>query len=604
MADPIELKQVADNPRPQRRIVAEVVERSARIRSRRTDAAPPRNPFVAPSFPAMVERALKRDNIPTIAQDAEINGTFGWAGSDPLYTAYAEGVAFLGYSYLATLAQRAEYRVVSETIAAEMTREWVELKVASGDDAKNDLKKIVEDRMVDLDVQHVFREVAEGDGFFGRAHLYLDTGMTDNPDELITDLGNGRSAISRLKIGPDKNQKLVRLQAVEATWCYPTFYESVDPLKRNWYNPVTWYVMSREIHRSRLLTFIGRKVPDILKPAYAFGGLAMSQMLKPYVDNWLRTRQSVSDLVQTFSFNVLRTNMDATTGVGGDNLFSRVALFNNVKNNQGTIVIDKDTEDWSNISIPVGSLDRLQAQSQEHMAAISRIPLVKLLGIQPAGLNASSEGELESFTDWIASFQEILFRRALRTVIDMIQLSEFGDIDDDLTFDFKPLRQLKPIEEAQLQATRAQTREGYVQMGAVDAGEVRESLAEDPDSPFEGLDLTKPLPAPPGMPSMPGLPQMGGGGGGAPGGPGGAPGGLPPLPGPPKPPGVGHIGPPPLPSPPRPGGPRPRQGDTFQAVPIADAVVVDQLVTMPSSGAPPAARLRRPREDGRLRRPA
>jgi hypothetical protein len=39
-------------------------------------------------------------------------------------------------------------------------------------------------------------------------------------------------------------------------------------------------------------------------------------------------------------------------------------------------------------------------------------------------------------------------------------------------------------------------------------------------------------------------------------------------------------------------------------VPIADAVVVDQLVTLPSSGAPPAARLRRPREDGRLRRPA
>jgi hypothetical protein len=48
--------------------------------------------------------------------------------------------------------------------------------------------------------------------------------------------------------------------------------------------------MSREVHRSRLLTFIGRELPDILKPAYAFGGLSMSQMLKPYVDNRLRSR--------------------------------------------------------------------------------------------------------------------------------------------------------------------------------------------------------------------------------------------------------------------------------------------------------------------------
>ena len=85
----------------------------------------------------------------------------------------------------------------------------------------------------------------------------------------------------------------------------------------------------------------------------------------------------------------------------------------------------------------------------------------------------------------------------------MIQLSEFGEIDDDITFDFNPLRQMKPIEQAQLQTTTAQTRELYVQIGAVDAAEVRKTLAQDPDSPFGGLDLTKPLEAPPGMGGMP-----------------------------------------------------------------------------------------------------
>jgi phage-related protein (TIGR01555 family) len=572
MPDPVDLRTASATRNPVRRIHPDILAAARTLRSRPSLDNWNRNPFAFPSFPPQVERAVAEafkanpeGNVRPLAMDAEAGGTFGWAASDPLHVQYSEGVAFLGYSYLATLAQRAEYRVVTETIAAEATREWIELKVASGDESKNDLKNFIEDRMDELKVQDAFRQVSEGDGFFGRAHLYLDTGVTDDAEELISDIGNGRSVLSQLKVGPNKNQKLIRLQPVEPTWVYPTFYESVDPLKRNWYNPVNWYVMSREIHRSRLLTFVSRPVPDILKPAYSFGGLAMTQMLKPYVDNWLRTRQSVSDLVVAFSHNVLRTNLDATTGAGGQALMDRISMFNNIKNNQGTLVIDKDSEDWSNVSIPVGSLDHLQAQAQEHMAAVSRIPLVKLLGIQPAGLNATSEGELIAFEDWIASYQEVLFRDALRTVIDFIQLSAFGRIDEDIDFEFKPLRQLKPIEEAQLQSVVAQTRESYLSVGAVDANEVREALAEDKESPFGGLDLSRPLPEPPGMPGMPGAPEMGMPGEGPSGASPGAPGG------PSRPPHLPQPPQPPMPSPGRPSDGFPTDeefGEEVEAIPM------------------------------------
>lgn len=50
-------------------------------------------------------------------------------------------------------------------------------------------------------------------------------------------------------------------------------------------------------------------VLDILKPTYNFGGLSLAQMTKPYVDNWLRTRQSVSDQINAFSVVALSTNM-------------------------------------------------------------------------------------------------------------------------------------------------------------------------------------------------------------------------------------------------------------------------------------------------------
>jgi Anti-CBASS protein Acb1-like len=75
-------------------------------------------------------------------------------------------------------------------------------------------------------------------------------------------------------------------------------YNSNDPLKDDWYRPNTWYIQSKAIHSSRLITLIGREVPDLLKPTYSFGGLSLSQMAKPYVDNWLKTRQRRDNLVK------------------------------------------------------------------------------------------------------------------------------------------------------------------------------------------------------------------------------------------------------------------------------------------------------------------
>jgi hypothetical protein len=76
-----------------------------------------------------------------------------------------------------------------------------------------------------LGVRKAFQKVMESDGFFGRAHLYLDTGVTNDDDELRMDLGDGRNLLSKQKVGSDKSgksQRLIRVLPVEATWCYPT----------------------------------------------------------------------------------------------------------------------------------------------------------------------------------------------------------------------------------------------------------------------------------------------------------------------------------------------------------------------------------------------
>lgn len=448
----------------------------------------------APLHPPMVMPRANEKGLAGIAADEAVAATWEWAANaGPFAGAFSEGVIFLGYAYLAELTQRPEYRLISEVIAEEMTREWIEFKTASGKDDKNDKIKRLEKAILGYKLKDLFKTVAEYDGYMGRAHLFVDLGDPEtgesyetDSDELLTSIGNGRNKKSQSKVG--KNS-LIAFRHVEAMWVYPTRYGSFDPLAADWYNPTTWLVVGREVHCTRLLTFVGRPVPDMLKPAYSFGGLSSSQMAKPYVDNWLRTRQSVSDLITNFSVPVLMTLLGTSIQEGGEELFDRLGLFNDLRDNQGVMALDKETEDFKNVSAPLGTLDTLQAQTQEHLFSVSRIPAVKFTGIQPHGLNASSEGEIRSFYDTIAARQIRVLSTHLQTCIDFIQLSLWGEVDEDIVWEWKPLWQQDEAGESAIEKTKADIDDAYLAAGVIKPVEVRTRLAEDPKSIYRGLSL-------------------------------------------------------------------------------------------------------------------
>lgn len=451
----------------------------SRIKQQKTE---PFRPFdVAKPPPGVVPKGAG------MAMDDAFADALGWATQATILGGYQDGTVFLGYPQLALLAQKPEYRRMSERIATEMTRKWGELQ-SSGDDDKTDKIKIIEAAMKRLNVRRAFREAAEQDLFFGRSHLYLDFGTTDDPDELKTPIGDGRDRTSRAKVA---RGSLRRITPVEARWCYPANYNSTNPLHPDFYKPSTWFVQGQEIHRSRFPTFVGRDVPDMLKPAYSFGGLSLSQMAQWYVEKWRQTADSVTDIVKAFSVFVLKGNFaEAMSANGsGDQFFRRADVFNNLRDNRGLLMIDKNTEDFANISTSLASLDVLQAQAQEHMAAVCGIPLVILTGISPTGLNASSEGEIRVFYDWIHAYQESLFSHHLKRVIDFIQLSELGEVDPEITFAFEPLWSLDAKEMAEKQKTEAETDAIRIESGVIDAQEARKRVADDPDLPYTSIDV-------------------------------------------------------------------------------------------------------------------
>jgi phage-related protein (TIGR01555 family) len=413
---------------------------------------------------------------PVMAMDS--GGEYGNNYSFALGSGYN---GFPGYQYLATLATRAEYRNFATSLSTEITREWIELKSSetAGDDTKKKITELTK-ALDDYGIQRIVQRAAEHDAYFGRAQIFVDIKGHDRSTPLILD-----------KRTIPKGSK-VSFMTVEPMWTTPNSYNALDPANPAFYKPVSWWMLGQNVHSSRFATIVTRELPDLLKPAFNFSGMSLSQLAEFYVDEWLNTKTSVSKLLSNFSITALQTNMAQVLSDpldDGMSLINRAKLFAANRDNQGLMLLDKDTEQLVQVNTPLSGLHELQAQAQEHMSLPSREPQVLLSGISPAGLNASSDGEIRVWNDWIAAQQKAFYFAPILLILKVLQLSMYGEIDDDITFDFEPLYQMTPKELAEIRNYDATAAAIYITNQVISPEEQREQLARDPNSGYQGLQM-------------------------------------------------------------------------------------------------------------------
>lgn len=404
----------------------------------------------------------------------------------------ADWVGFPGYPYLAGLSTRAEFRMFAQSYATTLTREWIVLDSTetAGDGTKLKCTELTQ-MMTDLGLRDCISLMAEHDSYFGRAQMFLNLGGQDRSLPLILSPRTIEKKTLKDGVSFEKN---FRISAVEALWTTPSMYDALDPAAPNFYKPTSWFMLGQQVHATRIPTVITRPVSDMLKPAYNFGGMSMSQLAEPYVDNWLRTRQSVSDLINNFSVVCFSTSMgDLLQGTVGyeQGLLDRIDLFTLLRSNRGAMVLDKDKEEMNILNVPLSGLSELQAQSQEQMCSVSHTPAVILLGISPTGFGNLAEGEMRAYYDWISAQQESYWRKVIEGVLNILQLIRYGTIDPDIVLTFEPLYQMTPKELAEIRKADSDRDVALVTASIVDNTEVRERMASDPTSGYQGLDTGK-----------------------------------------------------------------------------------------------------------------
>lgn len=399
--------------------------------------------------------------------------------------AFTAAPMFVGYAMLSNVSQEALIRAGVETVADEATRKLVQWTYDEDDGSKDTNKEKV---LADLETQAAkyklkerFREAACKDGYFGGCLVYIDVGDLDDveaEEPLVLDKKTF------------KKGSLRGFKVIEPINVYPGEYNTDDPTNEHYFNPEFWYVLGKKYHASRFLYIAGNDTPVLLKPAYNFFGIPQAQLALDYVAHFVANRESAQELLNKFSLTCWKTDMtQALQGGSCNDLVSRVRLFNKLKTNNGTMVLNKDTEDMMQINTPLSGVRDIVEMSLNLLTAVWRIPKIKYLGEGEGGLNASSKEQMRSYYDYIMSYKEKVFTQPMETVLKIFQLNLGWDINEAIGFKFPVLWDMDDSERAQLNKQQADRDVLYLSNGVLSQEEVRRRLSLDKNSDYTMIDV-------------------------------------------------------------------------------------------------------------------
>lgn len=171
--------------------------------------------------------------------------------------------SFIGYGALQQIAQNGMIRACVQTVADDITREWI--KIEGGDGTAPEAVQALEDAVNDkYHLKDLIHKTASTVGFMGGAFIFIDTGVEGADLELPL-------RISSLSAEMSQNMDLsfVLVDPVSVT---PGDYNSGNPLKADYMTPKWWWVLGQKVHASRLIPVFDNPPPVLLRPSYNFWG--------------------------------------------------------------------------------------------------------------------------------------------------------------------------------------------------------------------------------------------------------------------------------------------------------------------------------------------
>ena len=421
-------------------------------------------------------------------------------------------------------------RAAVKTIADDMTREGIAI---TSDIDPADIDKI-EQGMSRLQIWQAFNEnLCWARLYGGSIGVIMVDGQQMSSPLNVASVGKGQfkgiAVLDRWMIEPPAGDVIKELGPDIGK---PRIYRIIgDSLK----------LPKQVVHHSRVIRLEGDDLPYYQRIAENGWGLSV---LEPIFDRLIQFDSATSGAAQLVFKAHLRTmkieklrEIISTGGKGYAALLKQMENIRAFQSSEGMSLIDSKDELEVNTYTFAGLAEIIQ-QFASQLSGSLGIPVTRLFGQSPGGLNSTGQSDLQTYYDKIRQLQEDNFRSDILKMLRLMHASELGlPAQDDLNFTFKSLWQIDEQGKADIATKTSGTVVSVFQAGIIDRAVAMKELKQSSDvtgvfSNITDADIEKAKldpPAPGAMAGVPGAPQPDLGQPGAQPKPGEAQGGLKPV---------------------------------------------------------------------------
>jgi len=200
------------------------------------------------------------------------------------------------------------------------------------------------------------------------------------------------------------------------------------------------------LHYSRVIRLEGVRLPYWQRITENYWGQSVIERLWDRLIAFDSATNGTAQLVYKAHLrNYKVKDLRKIIGMGGkalDGLLAQMNMIRQYQSSEGMTLMD--TEDEFEVHpYTFTGLDEVLLQFGQQLSGASQIPLVRLFGQSPAGLNATGESDLRMYYDGIKRQQTARLGRGVRKVYEAAWRSQHGaDLPDDWKVQFKPLWQM------------------------------------------------------------------------------------------------------------------------------------------------------------------
>jgi len=210
------------------------------------------------------------------------------------------------------------------------------------------------------------------------------------------------------------------------------------------------------VHHSRVIRADGIALPYWQRLSEQGWGMSVVERLYDRLLAFDSTTQGAAQLVfkahlRTMKVKDLRKIL-AAGGAVEESLIKQMEMIRRFQSSEGLTLIDGD-DDFNTHTYTFAGLDAVLLQFAQQLSGALQIPLVRLFGQSPAGLNSTGESDVRTYYDLIAQQQESKLRAGVERLVQIIYRSDVGgEPPDDLSFTFNPLWRMSDLDKAAIAA--------------------------------------------------------------------------------------------------------------------------------------------------------